>query len=305
MHTRRKPIRPACSRSTPNYVLGITVLSIITIFLFVEMCVLVLGELAPVLAAGPIAPPPIKQPRGLLPGRTVTPASRCSDSLSPPRAVPNPFRGATPVSKNSTTERVYSWAIGPQPATPLQRGDFSGVPRCPRADRPRAAWGHNLDRGPAPVFSWGRPPPGALPRCIPTGRNHSRALGPLPHFRSRGGTRPGSPAAPLRLPSRRVGSRPYARPRLWPRAQASGPRARQRADFAPRHSPGSPRGPTLARSLPPAQPLRSDLDRPGEVALSNVFSPAPPEREIQACAISGSLATPPRFLVQLVCSSRI
>ncbi|KAJ1157605.1 hypothetical protein NDU88_010310 [Pleurodeles waltl] len=125
-----------------------------------------------------------------------------------------PFRRATPVSKNSTTERVYSWAIGPQPATPPQRGDSSGVPRCPRADRPRAASvrsparGHNLDRGPAPVFSWGRPPPGALPRRTPTGRNHSRALGPLPALPQPGGTRPGSPATPLRLPSRRVGSRP-------------------------------------------------------------------------------------------------
>ncbi|KAJ1207579.1 hypothetical protein NDU88_002970 [Pleurodeles waltl] len=350
-------------------------------------------------AIGPRAPPPIKQPRGLLPGRTVTPVSRCSDSLSRPRAVPNPFRGATPVSKNSTTGRVYSWAIGPQQATPPQRGDSSGVPRCPRADRPRAASvrsparGHNPDRGPAPVFSWGRPPPGGLPRRTPTGRNHSRApsgtstaagglvrgpppprsvcphavsdrgpnrqlrrsggtplaspavlgptalepprsaappgattsiagrlpyspgaarlqehclaaprlgattlglSGPFRHFRShRGGARPGSPAAPLRLPSHRVGSRPDARPRPRPRAQASGSRAHQRADFAPRHSPGSPRGPTLARPLPPAQPLRSDLDRPGEGALSNVFSPAPPEREIQACAISRSLATPP------------
>ncbi|KAJ1200168.1 hypothetical protein NDU88_003995 [Pleurodeles waltl] len=102
-------------------------------------------------------------------------------SLSQPCAVPNPFRGATPVSKNSTTERIYSWAIGPQPATLPQRGDSSGVPRCPRADRPRAASvrsparGHNLDRRPAPVFSWGRPPPGALPRRTATGRYHSRA----------------------------------------------------------------------------------------------------------------------------------
>ncbi|KAJ1180699.1 hypothetical protein NDU88_005916 [Pleurodeles waltl] len=85
------------------------------------------------------------------------------------------------VSRNSTTGRVYSWAIGPQPATPPQRGDSSGVPRCPRADRPRAASvrsparGHNPDRGPAPVFSWGRPPSGALPLRTPTGRNHSRA----------------------------------------------------------------------------------------------------------------------------------
>ncbi|KAJ1105467.1 hypothetical protein NDU88_002873 [Pleurodeles waltl] len=133
-------------------------------------------------------------------------------------------------------------------------------------------------------------------RCLAAPRLGATTLGlsgPFRHFRSRGGTRPGSPAAPLRLPSRRIGSRPDARPRLRPCAQASGPRARQRADFTPWRSLGSPRGPTLARPLPPAQTLRSDLDRPGEGALPNVFSPAPPEREIQACTISGSLATPP------------
>ncbi|KAJ1140337.1 hypothetical protein NDU88_006694 [Pleurodeles waltl] len=212
-------------------------------------------------------------------------------------------RGGTRPGSPAAQLRLPSRRVGsqPQPATPPQRGDSSGVPCCPRADRPRAASvlsparGHDLDRGPAPVFSWGRPPPGALPRCTPTGRNHSRALGPLPALpQQRGGDRPGSPAAPLRLPSRRVGSGPDARPRPRPRAQASSSRAHQRANFAPRHSPGSSRGPTLARPLPPAQPLRSDLDRPGEGALSDVFSPAPPEREIQACAISGSLATPQR-----------
>ncbi|KAJ1115431.1 hypothetical protein NDU88_003655 [Pleurodeles waltl] len=247
-------------------------------------------------AIGPRAPPPIKQPRGLLPGRTVTPASCCSDSLSRPCAVPNPFRGATPVSKNSTTERVYSWAIGPQPATPPQRGDSSGVPRCPRADYPRAASvpsparGHNLDRGPAPVFSWGRPPPGALPRRTPTGRNHSLALGPLPALPRPRGDSSGVPrrSAPSALTPCRIAARREAA--AW--AACSG--LRPPSSPTGRHSPGSPRGPTLARPLPPAQPLRSDLDRPGEGALPNVFSPAPPEREIQACAISGSLATPPK-----------
>ncbi|KAJ1093529.1 hypothetical protein NDU88_006629 [Pleurodeles waltl] len=141
----------------------------------------------------------------------------------------------------------------------------------------------------------GLPPysPGAArlqERCLAAPRLGATTLGlsgPLRHLSRCGGTRPGSPASPCRLPSRRVGSRLNARPRLRPRAQASGPRARQRADFASRHSPGSQRGPTHARPLPPAQPLRSDLNRPGEGASPNTFSRAPPEREIQACAISG------------------
>ncbi|KAJ1124226.1 hypothetical protein NDU88_002687 [Pleurodeles waltl] len=267
--------------------------------------------------------------RGQNPNRG--PAPVFSWGRPPPGALPR----HTPAGRN------HSRALGPLPALPQPRGDLSGVPRrpapsaltpcqiaaptgnpaaaggllwrpcCPRADRPRAASvrsptrGHDLDRGPAPVFSWGCPPPGALPRRTPIGRNHSRALGPLPAPPPpQGGARPGSPAAagggssgvprrpaPSALTPRRIAARREAA--ASPRAQASGSRAHQRADFAPRHSPGSPRGPTLARPLPPAQPLRSDLDRPGEGAISDVFSPAPPEREIQACAISGSLATPP------------
>ncbi|KAJ1157793.1 hypothetical protein NDU88_010492 [Pleurodeles waltl] len=214
---------------------------------------------------GPRAPPPIKQPRGLLPGRTVTPASRCSNSLSRPRAVPNPFRGATPVSKNSTTERVYSWAIGPQPATPLKRGGLLCVPRCPRADRPRAASvrsparGHNLDRGPAPVFSWGHPPPGALPCRTPTGRNHSRALGPLPALPQPQGDSSGVPRrpAPSALTACRIaarheaacsGLRPLSSPtgRFHPPA-LSGVAARAHTHSATSSGSAPPLGPRQAR----------------------------------------------------------
>ncbi|KAJ1101362.1 hypothetical protein NDU88_006430 [Pleurodeles waltl] len=57
--------------------------------------------------------------------------------------------------------------------------------------------------------------------------------GTLRNPRRRGETRPGSPASPLRLPSRRFGPRPSTRPRLRPRSQASRPRAQQLAGFTP------------------------------------------------------------------------
>ncbi|KAJ1117343.1 hypothetical protein NDU88_005543 [Pleurodeles waltl] len=53
-----------------------------------------------------------------------------------------------------------------------------------------------------------------------------------------------------------------ARPGLRP---SSSPKGR----FRPRHFPGSPRGPKQARSLPSARPLRTDLDRPGEVLIDH------------------------------------
>ncbi|KAJ1131832.1 hypothetical protein NDU88_010164 [Pleurodeles waltl] len=129
-----------------------------------------------------------------------SPRRRVAPTLSHGLAPSPILSGATPVSKSSTTGSVHSWATGPQPATPPQRGDSSGVSRCPRADRPRAASarsparGHNLVRGPAPVFSWGRPPPGALPRRTPTGRDHSRA--PSGTYAAAGGLVRGPP--PLR-----------------------------------------------------------------------------------------------------------
>ncbi|KAJ1195202.1 hypothetical protein NDU88_004483 [Pleurodeles waltl] len=243
--------------------------------------------LAPVFSWG--RPPP-----GALPRRTPTGRNHSRAPSGTSAAAGGLVRGPPPPAPSALTPcRIAA----PNRQLRCSGGDSSGVPRCPRADRPRAASvrsparSHDLDRGPAPVFSWGRPPPGALPRRTPTGRNHSRAPSGT-SAATGGGARPGSPAALIRLPSCRVRSRPDARPRPRPHAQASGSRAHQRADFAPRHSLGSPRGPTLARPLPPAQPLRSDLDRPGEGALLDIFSPAPPEREIPACAISGSLATP-------------
>ncbi|KAJ1208524.1 hypothetical protein NDU88_003908 [Pleurodeles waltl] len=89
--------------------------------------------------------------------------------------------------------------LAPSPSWPRtgptlsERGDSSGVPRCPRADRPRAASarsparGHNLLRGSPPVFLGGRPPPEAPLRRTPTGRVFTWAPGPpLASPRSRG-----------------------------------------------------------------------------------------------------------------------
>ncbi|KAJ1166397.1 hypothetical protein NDU88_006801 [Pleurodeles waltl] len=123
------------------------------------------------------------------PGRTATSASLCSVSFAAlrrprPSLGPRLRPGVAPL--RHPTGRVFNWAPGPQTASPPQRGDSSRVPRCPRADRPRAASarsparGHNLNRGPAPVFSEGRPHPEALPRRTPTGRVLTWAPGPPP-----------------------------------------------------------------------------------------------------------------------------
>ncbi|KAJ1160406.1 hypothetical protein NDU88_000908 [Pleurodeles waltl] len=56
--------------------------------------------------------------------------------------------------------------------------------------------------------------------------------------------------------------------------------------------PELPRRPTHARPPPLVLPRSLDLNRPGEGSLPTLYSPAPPELTIQACAISRSLATP-------------
>ncbi|KAJ1181137.1 hypothetical protein NDU88_006347 [Pleurodeles waltl] len=132
-------------------------------------------------------------------------------------------------------------------------------------------------------------------RCLAAPRLGATTLWPLPALQQPRGGPSGVPRrpAPSALTPRRIAARSEA---AAP-AACPGPRlpCSPTGRFRPRHSPGLPRGPTLARPLPLAQHLRSDLDRPGESALLDVFSPAPPEREIQACAISGSLATPPQW----------
>ncbi|KAJ1145508.1 hypothetical protein NDU88_011794 [Pleurodeles waltl] len=222
------------------------------------------------------------------PSRTATSASHCSVFFAvscrprPPLGL-RPRPGVAPL--RHPTGRVFNRAPGPQPASPPQRGNSTSVPLRPRADRSSAASvhsparGRNPYRGPAPVFS-GAARIQERHLASPRLGTFSPGLpGPNQLLRSRGETRPASPAVLGRPPTRRAGSQPSARLRPRPRSQASGPQARRRAVSAPWHFPGSPRGPKHARSLPSARPLRTDLDRPGEGALLHIFSPAPPERE--------------------------
>ncbi|KAJ1218904.1 hypothetical protein NDU88_006475 [Pleurodeles waltl] len=131
------------------------------------------------------------------PSRTTTSASHCSVFFAvsrrprPPLG-PRPRPGVAPLCR--PTGRVFNRAPGPQPASLPQRGDLTSVPRRPRADRSSAASVHSPARGrnpycgPAPVFSGGRPYPG---------------LGTFsPGLRSRGETRPESPAVLGRPPTR-------------------------------------------------------------------------------------------------------
>ncbi|KAJ1098420.1 hypothetical protein NDU88_003531 [Pleurodeles waltl] len=95
-----------------------------------------------------------------------------------------------------------------------------------------------------------------------------------------------------RPPPNRVCPRLNARPQLQPRVRAAGLHPHGRARSTRQHTVGSPRGPDHARYRPPVQHLCADPDRPGKGVFFLVFQPAPPERENQACAISGFLATP-------------
>ncbi|KAJ1106691.1 hypothetical protein NDU88_004092 [Pleurodeles waltl] len=122
-------------------------------------------------------------------GRAATPALCC---FVPFTIVcrPQHFQGPRSRSRAAPLRRpmwrIFTWAPGPPPSPPLQRGDSSGVPRCFWADRPRAASargstrGRNHNRGPAPTLSGGRPHSGAVPLLRPTGRIFTWALGPPP-----------------------------------------------------------------------------------------------------------------------------
>ncbi|KAJ1091902.1 hypothetical protein NDU88_005016 [Pleurodeles waltl] len=109
---------------------------------------------------------------------------------------PRPRSGAAPLRR--PTGRVFSWAPGPHPASPLQRRDSSRVPRCPRADRPRAAAAQRE----AAISIAGRPQyfQGAarIQECRrsapPQGASSLGPLGPHRLPRSSGETRPESPA---------------------------------------------------------------------------------------------------------------
>ncbi|KAJ1129584.1 hypothetical protein NDU88_007951 [Pleurodeles waltl] len=143
---------------------------------------------------------------------------------------PQSFLGPRPCSIISPlrrpTERVFSWATVPQSASPPQQVDSAGVPRYLRAfepPRPAARPGGATSISGSPSCS-----PGAVRlrgRLLVAPRLGAPYLGsqaPLRHLRCRWGARPASPAAQSRPPSRRFGSRLHTRPRLRPRAQASG-----------------------------------------------------------------------------------
>ncbi|KAJ1204867.1 hypothetical protein NDU88_000305 [Pleurodeles waltl] len=113
--------------------------------------------------------------------------------------------------------------------------------------------------------------------------------GPRQHLRRCRRACSAPPAVLCRPCTHHFGSRHHARPRPLSRAQARRLRSPRRADSAP---PGSPQGPTHARPPPLVSPRSLDLIRPGEGTILTFYSPAPPEPRVQACAISGSLATP-------------
>ncbi|KAJ1106913.1 hypothetical protein NDU88_004311 [Pleurodeles waltl] len=194
-------------------------------------------------------------------------------ALLPPRSFlgPRPSPRITPLRR--PTERVFSWATRPQSASPPQQEDSPGVPRYSQARSP--ARGHSFDRWPAPVFSRGRPLPGAPPRRTPTGRDLTWAprpppAPPSPLEDSPGVPRRSEPSAltPLRIAAPRKAA-------ALPRAQASGHQSLLLADSGTlRCRRGGP--PTLD----PFRRLRShslDPGRPREGALSSSLSPAPPE----------------------------
>ncbi|KAJ1107901.1 hypothetical protein NDU88_005288 [Pleurodeles waltl] len=114
--------------------------------------------------------------------------------------------------------------------------------------------------------------------------------GPRQHLRRRRRACSAPPAVLCRPRTHHFCSRHHARPRPLPRAQTRRLRSPRRADSAP---PWSPQGPTHARPPPLVSPCSLDLIRPREGTILTFYSPAPPELRVQACAISGSLATPP------------
>ncbi|KAJ1103580.1 hypothetical protein NDU88_001001 [Pleurodeles waltl] len=214
---------------------------------------------------------------------------------------PQSFLGPRPCSIMSPlccpTERAFRWATVPQSASPPPQGDSAGVPRYLRASEP-----------PRPAAQPGGATSISGPlSCSPEA---ARLRGRRLVATRLGATIPGLPGPPP-IPPLPLGSSPGVPRRSEPsalaplriaaprEAAASATRSGLRLPISPtgrfRHSPGSPQEPTHARSPPSASPHSLDLDRPGEGALPDLYSPAPPERDIQACAISGSLATPPRF----------
>ncbi|KAJ1198074.1 hypothetical protein NDU88_001918 [Pleurodeles waltl] len=154
--------------------------------------------------------------------------------------------------------RFFGVCQGPEPCL-----KSSGLTVCPRSAPyagppcPNRPLHHRRETPPASPAIFGPPSrlgPQPSPEAQPRSRARSRALprppasggaasshpdwarpylgsqAPLQYLRCCWGARPASPAALSRPPSRRYGSRLHARPRLRPRAQASGFQFLRRAD---------------------------------------------------------------------------
>ncbi|KAJ1106074.1 hypothetical protein NDU88_003477 [Pleurodeles waltl] len=141
-----------------------------------------------------------------------------------------------------------------------------------------------------PLLFRGRPLPVAQSLCASAVRNLTWAPWPPPAPPPLPESLLGASRCLCRPCTHHFGSRHHTRPRPLSRAQTRRLRSPRRADSAP---PGSPQGPTHARPPPLVSPRSLDLIRPGEGTILTFYSPAPPELRVQACAISGSLATPP------------
>ncbi|KAJ1216065.1 hypothetical protein NDU88_003671 [Pleurodeles waltl] len=235
----------------------------------------------------PAPPPPPESPLG---------ASRCSvpSAHSPPRF--------------AAPRKAAASAACPDPRTPKSLTGRFGTPgvaagahtRSALSSGPRKASGPPQPTAPPkaatpilflpPVLFRGRPHPVAQSPCASAVRDLTWApwpppAPPPPPESLLGASRCSVPSAhsPLRLsaPRKAAASAACSDPQT--------PKSR-RADSAP---PGSPQGPTHARPPPLVSPRSLDLIRPGEGTILTFYSPAPPELRVQACAISGSLATPP------------
>ncbi|KAJ1166142.1 hypothetical protein NDU88_006551 [Pleurodeles waltl] len=220
-------------------------------------------------------------------GLTVCPRVRSSPQNLPapllihswPRTVPNPFWGLARVVKY----RLFA----------AQQSAPSAGPPCP--NRPLR---HRRESPPASPAIFGPPSrlsPQPSPEAQPRSRARSRALPRPPasggaasshpdwarpylrYLRCRWGAHPASPDALSRPPSRRYGSRLHARPRLRPRAQASGFQFLRWADSGTLR--GRRRGPPTLGPLRRLRPTAWTSIGPGKVRF-RTFTRRPLRSEI-------------------------
>ncbi|KAJ1109634.1 hypothetical protein NDU88_006994 [Pleurodeles waltl] len=201
--------------------------------------------------------------------------------------------------------RFFGVCQGPEPCL-----KSSGLAVCPQSAPsagppcPNRPLRHRRESPPASPAIFGPPSrlgPQPSPEAQPRSRARSRALprppasvgavsshpdwarpylgsqAPLRYLRCRWGARPASPAALSRPPSRRYGSRLHARPRLRPRAQASGFQCLRRADSGTLRS--RRRGPPTLGPLRRLRPTAWTSIGPGKVRF-RTFTRRPLRSEI-------------------------